>query len=61
MGTVKERFCAQCGESLGFIENRHYESGDTCGKLQCQRDARDAASAEREDAHRELDERMGWD
>ena len=61
MGTRKERFCAQCGASLGFIEKRYYERGDTCGAIQCNRDARDDARAEREEAHRELVDRMEWD
>lgn len=39
MGTRKERFCAQCGASLGFIDSCYYERGDTCGALQCERDA----------------------
>ncbi len=53
---AKERFCCQCGASLGIVKRRHYDSRDTCGSIQCNRDSRD----EREDAHRELDDRMGW-
>jgi hypothetical protein len=34
---------------------------DTCGKQECERELRDALRAEREEAHRKLDERNGWD
>lgn len=56
----RERFCAYCGESLGFIEDRYYERNDTCGKLECDRVMRDDAAAEREEAHEQLDRDMGW-
>ena len=57
---AKERFCCQCGASLGIIESRYYERSDTCGSVQCERDSRDNAYAERERAHQELDDNMGW-
>jgi hypothetical protein len=58
--TTKERFCWYCGDSMGLIESRYYDRRDTCGKLECQREERAAYQEEREEAHRELDERMGW-
>jgi hypothetical protein len=57
----KERFCWYCGESLGVIDSRYYDRMDTCGKQECERELRDALRAEREEAHRKLDERNGWD
>lgn len=56
----KERFCFYCGESMGFIENRHYDRRDSCGKRECAREERDAAEAEREEAHERLDRDNGW-
>ncbi len=56
----KQRYCWICGEDMGFIESRFYDRRDTCGKLTCEREARDAAREEREEAHRDLDDRMGW-
>ena len=58
--TARERFCFNCGASLGVIEARLYDSRDTCGALECEREARDAYQQEREEAHRELDEQRGW-
>ena len=57
---VKERFCWACGESIGLIDSRYYDRLDTCGKLSCQREEREAHREEREQAHRDLDERMGY-
>jgi len=65
-GTVKisslprMRFCWQCGEELGLIEDRNYDPMDTCGKRECEREAREAERARREEAHEELDRNMGW-
>jgi hypothetical protein len=33
---------------------------DTCGKRECEREARDQDRFEREEAHRQLDEERGW-
>jgi len=60
MSDKKERFCANCGDSLGHIESRHYDRRDTCGKLACEREARDEIAAERADAHEQLDRDGGW-
>lgn len=56
----RERHCWCCGESMGIIQDRHYDRGDTCGQPQCERAARDAASMERDDAHERLDRDNGW-
>ena len=45
---------------MGVIESRYYDRMDTCGKAECLREEQDAHRAEREQAHEELDERMGW-
>lgn len=57
---AKERFCWNCGASMGVIENRYYDSGDTCGATECDREARYQAEAERAEAHEQLDRDMGW-
>src|SRR5690348_11005910 len=43
----KMRHCWFCGDELGVIEDRHYQRGDTCGKPECEREARDQAQYER--------------
>lgn len=58
--SAKERFCWNCGASMGFIEARHYDRTDTCGKPECEREARYEREAERADAHAALDESNGW-
>jgi len=55
--TAKERFCPNCGDSMGFLD--YVDRFDTCGKRECEREARYEMQAEREDLHRELDERLG--
>ena len=57
---TKERFCFNCGESMGFIEDRYYDRRDCCGKRECARVDQEMYREEREEAHRDLDERMGW-
>lgn len=54
----KMRHCFFCGEELGVFD--YHEPLDTCGKPECDRAARDARQEEREEAHRDLNERMGW-
>lgn len=56
--TAKMRHCFNCGAELGVYAD--YEPLDTCGSPQCEREAMNAFREEREDAHRELDERRGW-
>ena len=57
--STQERFCWNCGASMGRIERKYYDSRDTCGEVECNRAAADAERAERDEAHRKLDERMG--
>jgi len=39
----RERFCWVCGDSMGPIEDRYFDRLDTCGKRDCEREARDVA------------------
>ena len=57
---MNERFCWNCGESMGLVASKFYDSRDTCGKAECEREARYAAEAERSEAHEQLDRDMGW-
>ena len=58
--TTKIRYCWHCGESMGEIDSCYYDSRDVCGKRECNRAVQDAYREEREEAHRDLDERMGY-
>lgn len=60
MDTKKMRHCWVCETELGMIERRHYDPQDTCGSRECDREARDMAQAERDEAHERLDRDMGW-
>ncbi len=53
------RHCFYCGEDLG----RYWAQDplDTCGKAECNREARYADQEVREEAHRQLDRDMGYD
>lgn len=55
----KVRHCWNCGQSMGFVENRYYDRMDTCGKLECDRAARDAYADERQAAHDAVDDYYG--
>jgi hypothetical protein len=57
---AQERFCWNCGTSLGFIEGKYHDRRDTCGARECERAARDAISEERREAHEQLDRDRGW-
>lgn len=52
----KVRHCWNCGADMGFIENRYYDSRDTCESRECARAARDAYEAEKEEAHAAVDD-----
>jgi hypothetical protein len=54
----KMRHCFYCGEGLGVYAD--YHPLDTCGKRECNREAQDHQGMDREEAHRRLDEDMGW-
>ena len=60
MENAKMRHCWNCGAEMGVIENKYYDSRDTCGKIECQREAQYVAEAERSEAHEQLDRDMGW-
>lgn len=55
---AKERFCFNCGKSLGFYAD--YDPLDDCGARECTRAAREVMAAEREEAHEQLDRDRGW-
>lgn len=57
---TRMRYCFNCGEPMGVIEDRNYERSDTCGKRECEREARVQHEAERRDAHEQLDRDRGW-
>lgn len=56
----RERFCFICRDSLGVVADRFHDRHDTCGKRECEREVQDMWRERREDAHRQLDEDMGW-
>ena len=58
----KVRYCWNCGEDMGFIENRYYDRMDTCGKRECEREARNAFEEERQRLHDAVDDYYsgGW-
>lgn len=56
----RERHCWNCGTSMGFVPDCYYDRLDVCGSHECQREARDAAYVERDEAHEQLDRDMGW-
>jgi hypothetical protein len=57
---TKRYTCWNCGKDMGAWDSRYCSSRDVCGDTECNRAAQDAAREEREEAHRDLDERMGW-
>lgn len=58
---MKVAHCEYCGDDLGDkVERYHGDPPVTCGKQDCERWARDCMAEQREDAHRDLDDRMGW-
>lgn len=56
----KERFCWNCGKSMGWVENKFYDRMDTCGERECTQAERNVHQACRDEAHEELDRDMGW-
>lgn len=56
----KRRHCWNCGADMGFIEDRFYDRRDTCGRRECDLNAREQDRAERDDAHDKLDRDMDW-
>ncbi len=45
---------------MGLIDDRYFDRRDTCGRTECERAARDAEQAEREEAHERLDRDLGY-
>lgn len=56
----RRHHCAYCGQDLGIWDARYCDRNDTCGEPECNRNAREEAQAEREEAHDRLDRDMGW-
>jgi hypothetical protein len=54
------RQCDYCGDEIPACE-RWGRIPVTCGKAECERWARDEEAMEREEAHRRLDDEMGYD
>lgn len=55
-------YCFYCGEELGMFKRKQSQRDlDSCGKLECDRAARDCLQEEREQAHEHLDRMNGWD
>jgi hypothetical protein len=55
---IPMRYCFYCGAEIGRY--RDYDRLDTCGEAECEREARYARDAERDEAHRQLDDDRGW-
>lgn len=58
MARATMRRCFNCGEEMGVYAD--YDRRDTCGKPECEREARNAERQEREEAHERLDRDLGW-
>ena len=56
---AKMQFCFNCGAQLG-VYVQQYGDNDTCGARECEREARDTAAAQRDEAHEQLDRDNGW-
>ena len=57
---AKERFCWNCGASMGVIENRYYDRMDVCGSAEYNRALSDAYAQERDEAHEQLARDLGY-
>lgn len=58
---MKIKHCEYCGKDLGGeVDRWHGDPPITCGERECERWARDCVAEQREEAHRDLDDRMGW-
>lgn len=49
------RHCWNCGDDMGFIEDRFYDRTDVCGKSKCNRALQDRIAQERQERHDEID------
>ncbi len=59
MKEKKMRHCFTCGTEIGRYTD--YDNLDTCGEPECNREAQNVASMQRQDAHEQLDRDNGWD
>lgn len=55
----KTRYCWYCGQNMGWIANRDYDTRDTCESAECAREVRSAAAEDRQDAHDQIDRDRG--
>lgn len=60
MSAAKMRHCWFCGAELGVLSRKDWMPGDTCGKPECDREARLQAQADRDEEHERLDRDLGW-
>jgi len=58
VSTPRMRHCFNCGAEIGAYKD--HDRLDTCGKLECEREARGAAQEGLDAAHDRLDRDMGW-
>lgn len=59
MSKERMQFCWYCGAELGVYAAIPSDR-DTCGKIECSREAYRDALDERDEAHEQLDRDMGW-
>jgi hypothetical protein len=57
--TEKRATCWNCGADMGPW-TKFSDRNDTCGERECERAARNADCAERDEAHEQLDRDLGW-
>jgi hypothetical protein len=53
-------YCENCGADLGGPVVKYAHDFITCGSQECEREARNQAAMEREEAHEQLDRDMGY-
>lgn len=53
MSTARMRHCFYCGEELGVFTSHDYDPLDTCGKRECEREAR-------AEAREQIEEDRDW-
>jgi hypothetical protein len=56
----KIRHCENCGADLDGPVDKYPGDFITCGKRECEREARDQQQAARDEAHEQLDRDMGY-
>ena len=54
----KMRHCFNCGQAIGvYVE---WDRLDTCGQMECEREARAERAEQRAEAHDRLDRDLDW-